>query len=194
MQAAILPEIEPVILGIDPGLNGGLAIISNKKKLIATMAMPLNTEKHLDVKSVMKFLAGHNIENAFIESNSAFPGQGVVSMYNFGRITGQIEGVIETLSINLNSVRPKKWQEISHFAINNRLPPKERSLMAAKKLFPGYDFGDKSVKSNLVAYSRPHDGIMDAALIAYYGLHVLRKVNNINIAMNKSREDNDASI
>ena len=179
MQAAILPEIETVILGIDPGLNGGLAIINNKKKLVATISMPLNTEKHLDVKSVMKFLAGHNIENAFIESNSAFPGQGVVGMFNFGRITGQIEGVIETLAINLNSIRPKKWQEISHFAISNRLPPKERSLFAAKKLFPGYDFGDKSAKPNLVAHTRPHDGIIDAALIAYYGLYALNRVNLI---------------
>ena len=90
------------------------------------------------------------------------PKQGVVSMFNFGRCFGLIEGVVAALGYAYTIVLPVIWQR----AIMGKVKPgetKPASIAMAKQIFP-----------NVPLFANPrsqkeHDGLADALLIAEYG-------------------------
>ena len=85
------------------------------------------------------------------------PGQGVVSMFNFGHNLGFIEGVLQSNSIPYQLVPPQTWKR--EFSLSSE---KAKSIEVCQKLFP---------KANLLATERsrkPSDGIAEAVLMAEY--------------------------
>lgn len=146
-----------IIVGIDPGKNGGVAIaIDNNVK---TFAAP-SIEK---IIAELEWQAmGEEDLYVYIEKAQAMPGQGVSSMFNYGVGYGQLLGVIQALKIPHVLVHPRTWTKVMH-AGTKLDEPKKRSLEAAKRLFPTH---------SLLATSKcrkQHDGIVDALLIMQYG-------------------------
>lgn len=85
------------------------------------------------------------------------PGQGVVSMFNFGHNLGFIEGVIRANDIPYQLVPPQTWKK--EFSLNS---DKQKSIEVCQKLFPDV---------NLLPTERsrkPSDGIAEALLMAEY--------------------------
>lgn len=163
-----------IIIGIDPGLNGAICVLDFSPSLtsiddIKLIPMPLNGNE-VDCHLLAEiFEAFHLLENeivmAYLEKVSAMPKQGVSSMFKFGRNVGALQAMLAAFKIPYAEVRPQSWQKEMHAGVNKKCLqlPKERSLSAAKKLFPRVNL----LKSKLSRV--PHDGFVDALLIAEYG-------------------------
>lgn len=158
--------MKPYVLGIDPGFYGAMALYSPHKKSIQFLEdMPLKMRERtnhcervvLDCEKVVQLLAPYRDETemAFIEEVSARPGQGVTSMFRFGRSTGQIEGILTALGFPIFHITPKSWKRKMNLSSD-----KTHSLELATRLFP-------ALKENFLR--KKDNGRAEAALLAVYG-------------------------
>ena len=153
------------VIGIDPGINGAIAIFRDGvlHRLIDMPTLEIDSGKtkkrHISAAGLATIL------NVFIsdadchvvtERVTARPGQGVTSMFNFGRSAGIIEGVVAALLIPNTYVTPQAWTKAV-----GRAAGKDASRMRAMELFPSQADLFKRAKD---------DGRADAALIAYWYL------------------------
>ena len=113
------------IIGIDPGLSGGIAILDDLK-IYDIFDMPIMSEgkknkNQLNSAQLVNIINKHVLkkENTFVivEQVSAMPGQGVTSMFNFGQTFGSIKGICAALGLPIFYVRPAKWKK--HFELIN---------------------------------------------------------------------------
>ena len=72
---------------------------------------------------------------AAVEKVGAMHGQGVTSMFNFGKNAGYIEGVLSALNISYQLVPPATWKR-SYSLIGK---DKKASIEVCRKLFPDVD-------------------------------------------------------
>jgi crossover junction endodeoxyribonuclease RuvC len=96
------------IIGIDPGLSGGIAILENNK-VLNTFDMPVMSEGKKNKRQLnsaqLVTLIKKNINSneeevvVVVEQVNAMPGQGVTSMFNFGQTFGAIKGVCAALEL-----------------------------------------------------------------------------------------------
>ena len=154
-----------LILGIDPGLKGGLVLLNSKRECVFKEPMPL-VGKELDVLELRKILSGWEIEHCWIEQVHALPKVGAGSSFKFGKVVGQTLSTLSLSGIGYNLVSPRTWQKELGLAQRDG-STKERALQASKRLFPKLDL-TISTRSR-----KPHDGLVDALLIAEYGLRRL---------------------
>jgi|TARA_Y100001970_G_C14191051_1_gene835412 crossover junction endodeoxyribonuclease RuvC len=128
------------IIGIDPGLNGAIAILENNK-VKKIFEMPVMSEgkknkRQLNSAQLVNLLKS-NIESneetvIVVEQVNAMPGQGVTSMFNFGQTFGAIKGICAALSLPIFFVRPAKWKK--HFELINS--SKDASRTKAIEMYP----------------------------------------------------------
>ncbi len=160
-----------LFLGIDPGMSGGFAVVNELGEFVDSFPTPI-VGKNLNIPSILLWLhayhdpqySDYKIASAVLEQVGARPGQGVSSMFKFGRVYGIVEGLIAALEIPYTLVTPQAWTKVMHIGVESRasLDPKERSNVAVSRLFP---------KANLHLTPRskkPHDGVVDAILMAEY--------------------------
>ncbi len=150
------------IIGIDPGLSGGIAILDDLK-IFDLFDMPIMSEgkknkNQLNSAQLVNIIKKHIISgNTFVivEQVSAMPGQGVTSMFNFGQTFGSIKGICAALNLPIFYVRPAKWKK--HFELINS--SKDASRTKVIEMYP-------SISGRL---SRKKDvNKADAILIARY--------------------------
>ena len=150
-----------IYIGIDPGKNGGIAIIDSD----GVIAFPFSEERLL---IELDGMAQEYECICYLEHVHAMPKQGVSSTFNFGMNFGFIQGVLKAYGIPYELVTPQKWKK--EFSCTS---DKNTSIEVCKRLFPGI---------NLKATDRckkDHDGIAEALLIAEYGRrHYNGKENN----------------
>lgn len=163
-----------VLLGIDPGLNGGIAVMDDAGNLLHYCKMPIKQERVLtgkkqkkirrmiDVTSIAAIMAQFEPSNIFIERATARPGQGVVSMFTFGMGYGMILGLCMAMegAICTDVVTPQKWQGKVLAGLEHIEDTKLRALAKFQELYPEID--------------TTHDGIVDAVMIAEYGRQMLQ--------------------
>ena len=151
-----------IYIGVDPGKNGGIAFIDTFKQSYDVYVF---SEETL-LKKLYQF-SKYKTDSikCVLEKVNAMPGQGVVSMFNFGQNYGFIQGVLKAYGIPYELVSPQKWKK--EFSCTS---DKNTSIEVCKRLFP---------KVNLKATDRckkDHDGMAEALLTAEYGR---RHYNNI---------------
>ena len=130
-----------IIIGIDPGLNGAIAILEGKKVNclfdMPVMAEGKKNKRQLNSAQLVHILKDNinNFENSVVvvEQVNAMPGQGVTSMFNFGQTFGAIKGVCAALGLPIYFVRPSKWKK--HFELINS--SKDASRTKAIQIYPG---------------------------------------------------------
>ena len=126
-----------IIIGIDPGLSGGIAVIENGR-IVETHRMPVvkfGTKKVLDSRGLREILIERDYASrVIIEKVHAMPGQGVTSMFTFGFGCGVIEGVLAGTTMPFEYVTPQKWQSILN-GIDSALK-KKRSVVYCKGRYP----------------------------------------------------------
>lgn len=115
-------------VGIDPGKNGGIAILSRRGRVVAARRMPDTVEE------LAAFVATiPESSRAFVEFVRSSPQMGVVSAFTFGCGLGKIEGVFAAFRMPLIGVRPQAWQDaLGCRSGGNKNVTKRR----AEKLFP----------------------------------------------------------
>ncbi len=154
------------ICGIDVGMNGGFCFLncSAGETQISFHEMP-TIEKELDLHRLANLFETMRDTRVFLEKVNAMPKNGAVSMFKFGRTYGALQAMCHAFRLSYTEVTPQKWQKEMHSGISkvNVDDPKKRSLIIAQRIFP---------KVNLLQTERsrvPHDGYVDALLIAEYG-------------------------
>lgn len=146
-----------LILGCDPGKKGALALVAPDGVLVDIADMPDATGSALGAH-LADFLddhAPHTIGCAWVEKVHAMPGNGSVSMFNFGANYGGICTLLGGLRIRVEVVSPNRWKKAMGVTADKR---SSRDLAAAR--WPEHAARFARVRD---------DGRAEAALIAEYG-------------------------
>ena len=171
-----------VIIGADPGLSGGIGIITPeaytvhpipvlivegaRKRSIRTGQMVTKMRKHYDLSSIRRILLqvkdaahdkGYPVE-LWCEDVHPMPEEGVMGAFSLGKGVMLWEAAAEFLGFRFSKIHPRTWkQEI----MGGMGKEKEAAVYRAQQLFPNVCFiGPKGGKK---------DGLAEALLIAEYG-------------------------
>lgn len=183
------------VAGADPGKHGAIVLLStayNPARIASDdiIQLPVRRDKigKLDTIHIWENLLPYapRIDLYVQEDVHALFGSSAVGTFEFGDANGALRTVLQLLGLyNDNSiaqvlaVAPKLWQKhawkpqhIVYLDDKDKLGRKKKdtkatSMAAAKDLFPGVSFVPKRARI-------PHDGLIDAALIAHYALRVIR--------------------
>ena len=141
------------IIGIDVGINGGIAWITDGKACVEKMPDTLQ-----DLWELIRDITNHPRSSldgrkykAYIEAVSSSPQMGVVSSFSFGRGYGNLEMALTAAGIPFERVRPQVWQKALGCMTKG---DKNVSKRRAQELFP-----DRKITH----------ATADALLIAHYG-------------------------
>lgn len=148
------------ILGIDPGIEGAWAIVDSFGNLQACEDMPVageGTNRMVSAPLLKWAIDRHKPTIAIVERVASRPGQGVASMFKFGRSVGVIEGVIGACDLRIVYVAPAVWKR--HFGLSG---DKEPSRLRAIETWPASAAEHFRLKKD--------HGKAEAALIALWGL------------------------
>ena len=125
------------------------------------LARGRKSRRGLDLSTLARLIderAG-SIRNAFVELASAKPGQGVASMFNFGRTYGVTLGIVAANFIPMTTVAPTRWKRALGIPA-----AKDSARARAGQLLP---------RAAHLWPATVHAGRAEAALIALYGAREL---------------------
>lgn len=177
-------------LGIDPGINGFLAIVDASGRPVEAFPVP-RVEDDYDLPGMFRVLADRRsrITLAILEEQQAFPGhgarcaacgkprnqQGSVATFSTGKGFGLWLMALTASGIRYERHRPQKWKKLMGLQATKGLEGNERAKEAkriaiakAVALYPGYDLRENA------RCRVPHDGKCEALLMAEYA----RRVHN----------------
>ena len=129
-----------IIIGIDPGLSGAIAVLEDNK-VLNLFDMPVMSEGKKNKRQLnsayLVNLIRQNLDKdkdtvVVVEQVNAMPGQGVTSMFNFGQTFGAIKGICAALELPIFFVRPSKWKK--YFELINA--SKDSSRTKAIEMYP----------------------------------------------------------
>jgi len=160
--------IPRIVVGIDPGVTGGLAFITGRT-LLALYDMPTvtdaNAKRRPSGPGIAALLREHEPDLAVIEMVNAMPSipgkngarrtMGAQSAFNFGRGLGVVETAAQVLGIRTHFVLPKAWKRAAGIKPNSN---KDQARTIALQLHPEADL---HLKRDI--------GKADALLIAIFG-------------------------
>ncbi len=147
------------VIGIDPGLDGGIAIISDAGVLIYDMPTveysisggKMRREINIGaLTSIIRKVHG----TAYVEALNGRPGRGATE-FRLGETYGMIKAVCVLTGTPYKLVSPQRWKK--HF---NLTKDKDTSRAKASAIFPD--------RAKMFARKKD-DGRAEAALIAHYG-------------------------
>jgi crossover junction endodeoxyribonuclease RuvC len=150
-------------LGIDPGVNGALALLDDAGECRGVLDMPTlaaggkKGRRILDGPALIRWLRKlpPGRVTAMLEEVSSMPRDGHVAAFSFGRTYGTTETALAAAGIPYRTVRPAIWKKVMGV-----LADKDHARMKATQLIPS---GAKHWPL------KKHDGRAEAALIAQYG-------------------------
>lgn len=147
-----------IFIGIDPGLFGAVAIIDGATVSIHDTPVAKTGKKSDYIPAAMAAILS-DLRNAYcvIEAVHALPGQGVTSMFNFGKGFGLWLGILAGLRIPHTKVTPQAWKK----QLMAGMGDKAASRIRACELYPGCAGQLSRVKDH---------GRAEALLLAHYGL------------------------
>ena len=143
-----------IFYGIDPGLTGAICAMREDLLVIDIMDMPC-LDKELDAGAFMDFILSWPTVHVFMEKAQAMPKNGVVAMFNYGRLFGEIVGVLKAKEIPYTLVTPQRWKKIE---LKDMPAGKESSVIRVNQLYPE------------LRLRKTQHGRSDAVLIARYGI------------------------
>ena len=98
------PRAHRGVLGVDPGIRGGLAIVAVEDgaapRLVEAIDIPVigtGAKERVDAIAIRTWIGKHDVQHAFIERAQAMPKQGSSSGFKYGRAVGAIEAAIALL-------------------------------------------------------------------------------------------------
>lgn len=162
------------ITAIDPGASGAIAhldLVTNTLKVFDTPTFIVKrngkNKTEIDAVNFGAILRNFPSDHVIIEQVSAMPGQGVTSMFNFGKSYGIAIGCVSALEQPVSYVHPLTWKKAMLLSGD-----KDGSRRKATELLPGCAGLWMRVKD---------DGRAEAALLAIWylrsiGVHSIGKI------------------
>lgn len=148
-----------ITLGIDPGLSGALAALTDEGAIECLADLPIIRDGKLSwvdggrLQSLLIDTLHGRPARVFIERVQAFPSQGRSSAFNFGVGFGSILSILQARHLSIELVTPSHWKREVGLSSDKRA-----SLDKARLLFPSADIG-----------LAKHDGRAEALLLANWG-------------------------
>jgi crossover junction endodeoxyribonuclease RuvC len=160
-----------VVIGIDPGLDGAVAIIHSPVEIdiFDTPTLTVVGEKSrrkYNAAAMAAILEPLQTEQALIvlESVHSMPKQGVASSFNFGEGLGIWKGIIAAYKLPLEMPSPQRWKKA---ILADQGKDKDASRYKAIQLFP-------SLAEQLSR--KKDDGRAEAVLLAEYGRRLRNQI------------------
>jgi crossover junction endodeoxyribonuclease RuvC len=117
-----------IIIGIDPGLTGAIALFNTStQEVINVIDIPTRDRAYgkggeVDWATLNKFLQeqldilvvgeeGWEETHAVMENVGVMPKQGIVSAFQFGQVNGGLKALLEILDIPYHLVHPVTWKK-----------------------------------------------------------------------------------
>lgn len=153
-----------MIVGIDNGLDGGLCALSPHGLIIDKIAMPTlqrSGKREVDTKSIYTWIRDLNTEPLIVIEEPLKHAKSSQAMRSMGISFGKILGMCESHDWAVRPIEVRDWQK----DMLGRIPKSQTKVFALKKaqeLAPEEDWR-KNDRCTV-----PHDGIIDAFLIAQY--------------------------
>jgi hypothetical protein len=161
------------LLGIDPGRQGFFVFLYDGRVSDWHVMPTIYGEIQFDhlFESLLQFSRECNgFDHVFLER--AVPmAMGSKHAFNYGREFSMLEIAVAALKVPVTYVEPSKWTKEMHAGIDSNYNAKTKSRMAVERLFPDLEAPTKKT-------GKPHDGFLDALLIAEYGRRQLRGKQN----------------
>ena len=164
-----------ISIGVDPGKAGGLSILISSwsdRTLSSVYVHPMPmagdlVDSRLFCRLITDKLSDFRSDEAYayVEKVSSMPGQGVRSMFSFGRSYGIVLGVLGAIGIPTNLVTPSAWKKV---VLEGTDKSKKAAIEYCRRVYP-------DVNLVLDGCRVPHDGMADALAIADYGLRKMRE-------------------
>ena len=139
-------------LGIDPGKNGGLAVISADGTPCQWTRMPQGVG--LIVDWIAATARQHPRLVMVAEKAQAMPKQGIASAFRYGQHFGIFEASSAMLKLPYYEVSPVVWKKAMGLSSN-----KLDSTDLCRRIFPGVELVPAGCRND-------HDGIAEALLVA----------------------------
>jgi crossover junction endodeoxyribonuclease RuvC len=155
------------VLGVDPGLDGGLAFVSSPEE-VTIYPMPTlqvgrgasKTVREIDLTGLNALLNVEAFDVAYVEAVGASPQMGVSSAFAFGKGFGALLGMLAARRARVEFAQPTVWKRAMGIRTG---ASKDASRQRAGQVFPLHAESFLLVKS---------DGLAEASLIAAYGLRL----------------------
>ncbi len=160
-----------ILIGIDPGLTGALAMIGHRAEFLHMEDVPTmqrllapnkgGVKNQVNCYAVKEYLRSwlqpydRNETHAVIELPIAFPGQQIQTVASSFLTAGHLEGVIQSMGIAHTLVRPAEWKKAMKLTSS-----KEQSRAMALRRWPE--------ASHLLARVKDHNRA-EALLLAMHG-------------------------
>ena len=157
------------IIGIDPGKKGALVAVDEKLNLLGCLLIS-------DCQSPRDFLNfTKNADLIVLEHAQPYTGEGVKSCFTYGEGFGWLLCAIEFAKylqgdIETRLVPPAGWYAYFRKAMPTALRKKQASYYWAKHVWPSETFLIGKCK-------KPHLGVVDAAMLALYGVFAVRGIS-----------------
>jgi crossover junction endodeoxyribonuclease RuvC len=155
-----------LFIGIDPGQNGGIAIIRSDKIIVTPITQPGNEVNSRAIADWIKLNSISELTNmpiCYIELVHSMPGQGVSSVFKFGFTTGMLHGIVRTLGIPLKTVTPQAWKKLILAGTDKS---KQAAIDYCLKAYPDISLLSTSRSKKF------HDGMAESLLIAEYAKRI----------------------
>jgi|TARA_Y100000310_G_scaffold185825_1_gene185893 hypothetical protein len=156
-------------IGIDNGLSGGIAAIEDGTLSLDVMPILNDGKKNrVDVIKLMRILQSYYRSDcsSFIVYESPAGSKSVKAAVSMADSFARVEAILIIERYRREPITSRKWQKI--FWTVPKMPKgksfdtKAAALNKARQLFPNQDWLTSS------RCRKPHDGLIDAALIAEY--------------------------
>ena len=172
------------VLGIDPGKDGAFAVVE-RGNLIICETFPKFGGEVIFKKLFERFQAlSLTLDLVVIENLQAIMGSSARATFSFGRSFQMALDAASMTNKPIHLVKPVVWQGRvfnGHTQIKKKnkrgvmiRDTKAMAKACAHQLFPNESF---------LASERcttPHDGMIDAAMIAYYGSVLMKESENVS--------------
>ena len=179
--------VDKTFIGIDPGKNGAIVIIS-KNKITSECFKFIGDE--YDIQGIFQRFCEiiNDYENisVVLEDVKKLPSPMNSGDWELSACKHILMTILTILEIPYTPVAPKTWQKQMWMGVSEQRKPnktkldkngqmvtkrgaidtKNMSLIAAKRLFPSFDLRDPNRKTE--RSEKPHDGVVDAILMAEY--------------------------
>jgi crossover junction endodeoxyribonuclease RuvC len=91
-----------------------------------------SVKSEIDLDALRQAIAATHPDSAiYVEQVGSMPGQGVSSMFTFGRALGQLEGTLAAFQRGFERIRPQDWKK--RFGLGDE---KKESMAAAARMWP----------------------------------------------------------
>ena len=105
------------VLGIDPGVNGAIAILSIEGALLSVEDMPATLEANgrraTNAPLLSEIIVRSHAEQIFCEFVGARPTDAKVAAFAFGRARGVIEGIAGAYNLPIIWLTPPTWKRFA---------------------------------------------------------------------------------